>query len=45
VRDFADNLMDIGANATAGATNDDAEQAKRLKDADADNTAITELCK
>jgi hypothetical protein len=45
VRDFANNLMDIGANATAGATNDDAEQAKRLKDADADNTAITELCK
>ncbi len=45
VRDFANNLMDIGANATAGATNEDADQAKRLKNADADNTAITELCK
>jgi hypothetical protein len=45
VRDFADNLMDIGAHATAGATNEDPEQATRLKDADADNTAITELCK
>jgi hypothetical protein len=45
VRDFANNLMDIGANATAGSTNEDPEQAKRLKDADADNTAITELCK
>jgi hypothetical protein len=45
VRDFANNLMDIGANATAGATNEDPDQAKRLKDADADNTAITELCK
>jgi len=45
VRDFADNLMDIGAHATAGITNDDPDQAARLKDADADNTAITELCK
>lgn len=45
VRDFANNLMDIGANATAGQTNEDPEQAARLKDADADNTAITELCK
>jgi hypothetical protein len=45
VRSFANALMDIGANATAGSTNDNPDQAKRLKDADADNTAITELCK
>ena len=45
VREFADNLMDIGANATAGATNDDPDQAERLKDADAANSALTELCK
>lgn len=45
VREFADNLMDIGANATAGATNEDPDQASRLKDADAANSAITELCK
>ena len=45
VRDFANNLMDIGANATAGATNEDPDQAARLKDADAANSAITELCK
>ncbi|MDT5016187.1 MAG: hypothetical protein QOD39_2347 [Mycobacterium sp.] len=45
VREFANDLMDIGANATAGAPNEDPDQAKRLKDADAANTAITELCK
>lgn len=45
VRQFADNLMDIGANATAGVPNDDPAQAKRLADADAENKSITELCK
>jgi len=45
VREFANQLMDIGANATAGVPNEDPAQAKRLQDADATNTAITELCK
>ena len=45
VRDFADNLMDIGANATAGFPNEDPAQAERLKKADAANTTLTELCK
>ena len=45
VREFANNCMDIGANATAGAPNDDPEQAARLKDADAANATITEMCK
>ena len=45
VRDFANNLMDIGANATAGFPNADPAQAERLKKADAANTTLTELCK
>ncbi|KXW72939.1 membrane protein, partial [Mycolicibacterium phlei DSM 43071] len=45
VREFAETLLDIGANATAGVPNDDPAQAKRLTDADAANNAITELCK
>ncbi|KUI34057.1 hypothetical protein AU197_05445 [Mycobacterium sp. IS-1590] len=45
VEQFANNLMDIGANATAGVPNDDPAQAKRLTDADAENKSITELCK
>lgn len=44
VEQFANNLMDIGANATAGVPNDDPAQAKRLTDADAENKSITELC-
>jgi hypothetical protein len=44
VREFADNLLDIGANATAGTTNDDAAQAGRLKAADDANSALTQLC-
>lgn len=44
VRGFANNLMDIGANATAGAPNDEPAQAARLRDADAANATITELC-
>jgi hypothetical protein len=45
VRAFADNLMDIGAAATAGAQNTDPDQAARLRDADASNSTIMELCK
>ena len=42
---FADTLMDIGAAATAGSLNTDPDQAARLKDADAENARLTELCK
>lgn len=45
VREFADNLMDIGANATAGTTNDEPSQAERLRTADSTSAAITELCR
>jgi hypothetical protein len=45
VHEFADSLMDIGANATAGTTNDDPAQAERLKAADGTSAALTELCK
>ena len=45
VKKFANGLMDIGANATAGAQNSEPEQAARLKAADGANTTITELCK
>lgn len=45
VREFAENLMDIGANATAGVTNDDPAQAQRLKNTDDVNASLEELCK
>ena len=45
VRKFANNLMDIGAASTAGAQNTDPDQAARLRDADAANVTITELCR
>lgn len=45
VREFADYLMDIGANATGGATNDDPSQAERLNAADQASAALTQLCK
>jgi hypothetical protein len=45
VRKFANNLMDIGASATGGAQNTDPDQAARLRDADATNATIMELCK
>jgi hypothetical protein len=45
IRKFADNLMDIGAAATAGAQNTDPDQAARLRDAEAANATVTELCK
>ena len=45
VREFADNLMDIGANATAGIADDDPAQVERLKAADHTSATLTELCK
>jgi len=45
VKKFANLLMDIGANATAGSQNSQPEQAARLKEADAANAKLTELCK
>jgi hypothetical protein len=45
VKKFGNLLMDIGAAATAGQQNTEPEQAARLKDADATNVTITELCK
>jgi len=44
VRKFADTLADIGAAATAGAQNNEPDQAARLRDADAANARISELC-
>ena len=44
-RKFANSLIDIGAASIAGALNTDADQATRLKDADALNTKIAEACK
>jgi hypothetical protein len=45
VRKFGNNLMDIGAAATAGAQNTDPAQAARLRDADSANATVVELCK
>ena len=45
VKKLANLLMDIGAAATSGAQNSEPEQAARLKDVDATNATITELCK
>jgi hypothetical protein len=45
VKKFANLLMDIGANATAGSQNTEPEQAARLKDADSTNAKLAELCK
>jgi len=45
VREFANNLLDIGAAATAGAQNSDPDQAARLRAADTANETITESCK
>jgi hypothetical protein len=45
VRKFANNLMDIGARSTSGIPNSDPGQAARLKEADAANKTITDLCK
>ena len=45
VKKFGNLLMVIGAGATAGAQNSQPEQAALLKDADATNSTISELCK
>ena len=44
VRRFANQLMDIGAAATAGIPNSDPVQAGRLQDAEAASTAISGRC-
>jgi hypothetical protein len=45
VREFANQLMDIGARSIAGIPNADPDQAERLKEADTSNATITNLCK
>ena len=45
VKKFGNDLIDIGAAATAGAQNSQPEQAARLRDADTVNRTIGELCK
>ena len=45
VKKFANLLMDIGADATAGAQNSEPEQATRLKQADDTNNSIAQMCK
>ena len=45
VKKFANDLMDIGAAATAGAQNSQPDQAARLRDADTVNGTIGDLCK
>ncbi|MCV7415249.1 hypothetical protein H7K36_08050 [Mycolicibacterium litorale] len=44
VQRFANVLLDIGANATAGLPISDPDQAARLRDADAISKSITPLC-
>ena len=44
VRGFANLLTDIGATATAGASDSDPDQAARLTAADAANTKLGETC-
>src|ERR1700712_4342600 len=45
VRKFANNLMDIGAGATAGLQNSDPAQAALLTSASATDATVTGLCK
>lgn len=45
IRDFGNQLMDIGAAATAGVPNNDPVQAGRLMKAEAASTAIAGLCR
>ncbi|GJF14992.1 hypothetical protein NGTWS1803_28850 [Mycolicibacterium cyprinidarum] len=45
VRNFGNQLMDIGAAATAGAPNTDRRQADRLTNAEAASTTIVGLCR
>jgi hypothetical protein len=44
MRGFGNNLMDIGAAATAGAQDADPEQAARLRSAQDDSTKIGTMC-
>jgi len=44
IRTFGNQLMDIGAAATAGVPNTDPVQAGRLEDAETASTAISGLC-
>jgi hypothetical protein len=45
VRSFASDLLEVGMNASAGATNTDPGQSDRLTRADATRKQIAELCK
>lgn len=45
VKKVGNLLMDIGVAATSGQLNSEPDQAARLRDADAANGTITELCK
>lgn len=45
VRRFANQLMDIGAAATAGVPNSDPVQADRLRDAEAASAAVSDRCR
>ena len=45
VRKFGNQLMDIGAAATAGVPNTDPVQAGRLEDAEATSSAVSGLCR
>jgi hypothetical protein len=44
IRKFANNLMEIGVNATAGTQNSDPAQAARLKETDQLDSSIKGLC-
>ena len=44
IRTFGNQLMDIGAAATAGVPNTDPAQAARLEAAEAASTAVSGLC-
>lgn len=45
IRSFATGLQDISMNALAGVSNDQPAQAERLRNAEAANSKIAELCK
>jgi hypothetical protein len=45
IRTFATGLQDISMNALAGVANSDPTQADRLRNAEAANNRIAELCK
>ncbi|OBK70564.1 hypothetical protein A5651_22240 [Mycobacterium sp. 1274761.0] len=45
VRQFANNLEEIGVNALAGVTNDDPQQAERLTAGEEGRAKVADLCK